>query len=77
MNEDVSDASEDEEVDASDIQPQRIFLDGDDIVTALTQFDKYVNQGPHLEYQPLYDYVACIKMVRAKTKDDISVAIGM
>ena len=77
MNEDVSDGSESEEVDASDRQPERIILDGDGNVTALTQFDQYVNKGPHLEDLPLYDYVASIKMIRVKKKDGASVAIGM
>ena len=77
MNEDVSDGSETEEVDTLDAQPERIVLDGDGNVTALTQFDQYVNRGALLKDLSLYDYVACIKMIRVNKKQGGSIAIEM
>ena len=71
-------SSEDEEVSASYKQPERIVLDGDGNVTAMTQYHQYKNKGDQLKYLSLYDYVANIKMIRVqkKNKGD-SVAIGM
>ena len=66
LNEDDSDVSDREEHDASDKQAERIVLDGDGNVTAITQFDKYVNKGDDLDALPLYDYVANIRTIRVK-----------
>ena len=53
-----------EEDNAGDKQQETIVLDGDGRVTAMTQYDQYVNKGHHLRSFSLYDYVACIKMKR-------------
>ena len=66
-----------EEHDASDRQAERIVLDGDGNVTAITQFDKYVNKGQHLQDLSLYDYVATIKMIRVKKRQASSIRIGV
>ena len=42
--------SEDEEVDDSDKQGEKIILDGGVTVNALTQFHRLVNRGKHLKY---------------------------
>ena len=76
-NDDEVISSEDEEVYDSDRQGEKIALDGDGNVTALTQFHQYVNRGDHLKHLSLYDYVACIKMIRVQKKQDPSVAIGV
>ena len=77
MNEDVSDASENEEIDALDAQQERIALDGNGNVTALTQFHQYLYKGPHFKYLSFYDYVACVKMIRVNKNQGGSIAIGM
>ena len=69
VNEHVSDPSESEEVDSSDRQPEQIFVDGDGNVTALAQFDQYVNRGPRLKVLSFYDYLSCIRMIRVKKED--------
>ena len=74
VNTDVNDR---EEPDASDRQAERIVLDGDGNVTAITQYDKYVNKGQHFQVLSLYDYVATIKMIRVKKKQASSVPIGL
>ena len=71
-NTDVNDC---EEPDASDRQAERIVLDGDGNVTAITQYDKYVNKGQHFQVLSLYDYVATIKMIRVKKKQASSVPL--
>ena len=77
LNEDDSDISDSEEYDATDKQAERIVLDGDGNITALTQYDKYVNKGDQLKDLPLYDYVACIKTIRVKKMQDSSVRVGL
>ena len=51
-------------MDSSERQSETIVLDSEGRVTALTQFDQYVNRGRHLKDLSLYDYVACVKMIR-------------
>ena len=51
------------------LQPEQIFVDGDGNVTALAQFDQYVNRGPRLKVLSFYDYVSCIRMIRVKKED--------
>ena len=51
-------------------------LDSEGRVTALTQFDQYVNKGRHLEVFPLFDYVACVKMVRVSKKQQTTIEVG-
>ena len=51
-------------------------LDSEGRVTALTQFDQYVNKGSHLEVFSLYDYVACVRMIRVSKWQQTSLEIG-
>ena len=51
-------------------------LDSEGRVTALTQFDQYVNKGRHLNDFPLYDYVACVKMIRVHKRQQTTIEIG-
>ena len=76
-NDDDVISSEDEDVYDSDRQAEKIALDGDGNVTALTQFHQYINRGDHLKHLSLYDYVACIKMIRVQKKQDASIAIEL
>ena len=50
-------------------------LDSEGRVTALTQFDQYVNKGRHLEVFPLFDYVACVRMVRVSKKQQTTIEV--
>ena len=76
-NDDNGASSDDEEVHDSDMQAEKIVLDGDGNVTALTQFHQYMNRGEHLKHLSLYDYVACIKMIRVHKKEGAPIAIGL
>ena len=51
-------------------------LDSEGRVTALTQFDQYVNRGRHLKDLSLYDYVACVKMIRVRKRPQTTIEIG-
>ena len=62
-------------MDSSERQSESIVLDSEGRVTALTQFDQYVNKGSHLEAFPLYDYVACVKMVRVSKKRQTTIEL--
>ena len=42
----------------------------------MTQFDQYVNKGKDLERLPLYDYVACVKMIRVRKRQNSTIEIG-
>ena len=68
--------NEDEEADSMDRQPEAIALDSEGRVTALTQFDQYVNRGKQLKHLSLYDYVACVKMVRVRKSQGKSIEVG-
>ena len=50
-------------------------LDAEGRVTALTQFDQYVNKGRQLEYYPFYDYVACVRMIRVSKNQQTRVQV--
>ena len=52
-------------------------LDAEGRVTALTQFDQYVNRGRHLKDLSLYDYVACVKMIRVRKRQQTTIEIGV
>ena len=43
----------------------------------MTQFDQYVNRGDKLKQLSLYDYVACVKMIRVRKKAEGSVEVGL
>ena len=51
-------------------------LDSEGRVTSLTQFDQYVNRDRHLKDLPLYDYVACVKMIRVHKRQQTTIEIG-
>ena len=51
-------------------------LDSEGRVTALTQFDQYVHKGTHFEKFALYDYVACVKMIRVHKRQQTRIEIG-
>ena len=76
-SDDDATSSEHEEIGVSEKQQERIVLDGDGNVTAMTQFHQYMNKGDPLKPLCLYDYVACIKMIRVKKKPGESIAVGM
>ena len=50
-------------------------LDAEGRVTALTQFDQYVNKGRDLEAFTLYDYVACVRMNRVRKKQQTTIEV--
>ena len=75
-NDDDGTSSEDEEDHDSDKQAEKIVIDGDGNVTALTQYHQYINKGNSLQLLSLYDYVACIKMIRVHKHAGESIAIG-
>ena len=50
-------------------------LDSEGRVTALTQFDQYVNKGSHLDVFSLYDYVACVRMVRVRKNQQTTIDV--
>lgn len=50
-------------------------LDSEGRVTALTQFDQYINKGTHFGAFSLYDYVASVKMIRVRKRQQASIAI--
>ena len=64
-------------MDSSERQSESIVLDSEGRVTALTQFDQYVNKGRHLEALSLYDYVACVKMIRVRKRQQTTIEIGV
>ena len=63
-------------MDSSERQSETIVLDSEGRVTALTQFDQYVNRGRHLKDLSLYDYVACVKMIRVRERQQTTIEIG-
>ena len=63
-NDDSGSSSEDEDDADADVQAENIVVDGDGNVTAMTQYHQYMIKGTPLEKLSLYDYVACIKMIR-------------
>ena len=63
-------------MDTAERQSETITLDVEGRVTALTQFDQYVNKGKDLEGLPLYDYVACVKMIRVRKRQNSTIEIG-
>ena len=50
-------------------------LDAEGRVTALTQFDQYVNKGRDLGAFTLYDYVACVRMNRVRKKQQTTIEV--
>ena len=50
-------------------------LDSEGRVTALTQYDQYVNKGDHFQKFSLYDYVACVKVTRVRKRQQGFIAI--
>ena len=63
-------------MDSSERQSETIVLDSEGRVTALTQFDQYVHKGTQFENLALYDYVACVKMIRVHKRQQTSIEIG-
>ena len=61
---------------SSERQSENIVLDSKGGVTALTQFDQYVNRGRHLKDLSRYDYVACVRMVRVSKMHQTTIEIG-
>ena len=70
------DEHSDNALDSSERQSETIVLDSEGRVTALTQFDQYVNRGRHLKDLSLYDYVACVKMIRVHKREQTTIEIG-
>ena len=62
-------------MDSSERQSESIVLDAEGRVTALTQFDQYVNKGSALEAFTLYDYVACVRMIRVRKKPQTTIEV--
>ena len=52
-------------------------LDAEGRVTALTQFDQYVNKGRDLEPLNLFDYVACVRMIRVRKKRQTTIEVDV
>ena len=63
-------------MDTAERQSETITLDSEGRVTALTQFDQYVNRGKDLKSLSLYDYVACVKMIRLRKRQHSTIEIG-
>ena len=70
------DDDSDDALDHSERQSESIVLDSEGRVTALTQFDQYVNKGRYLEDFTLYDYVACVRMIRVRKRHQTTIEVG-
>ena len=64
-------------MDSSERQSESIVLDAEGRVTALTQFDQYVNKGTDLEALNLFDYVGCVRMIRVRKKRQTRIEVDV